>query len=192
MSAVRIFLTGFRPSISALRDDLAEQPGVFVTGAAGTMSESSRRLREENPDVVVHAVFGSAMLEEEIESIREVTQAPIVLLAEDEDPTLLDEALHTDVADVVLLPQTAERVAFTVRNAARRAAAHEAAGPKRALVVTVFSPKGGTGKTVVSTQSRGRGRQAARGAHAAGRSRPAVRRRRDHAGAAAGADTCTS
>ena len=151
MSSVRIFLTGFRPSISALRDELAEQPGVFVTGAAGTMSESSRRLREENPDVVVHAVFGSAMLEEEIESIREVTQAPIVLLAEDEDPTLLDEALHTDVADVVLLPQTADRVAFTVRNAARRAAAHEAAGPKRAKVITVFSPKGGTGKTVVST-----------------------------------------
>ncbi len=151
MSSVRIFLTGFRPSISELRDELAEQPGLFVTGAAGTMSESSRRLREENPDVVVHAVFGSAMLEEEIESIREVTLAPIVLLAEEEDPTLLDEALDTDVADVVLLPQTAERVAFTVRNAARRAAAHEAAGPKRAKVITVFSPKGGTGKTVVST-----------------------------------------
>src|SRR5829696_554055 len=151
MSVVRIFLTGFRPSISALRDDLNEQPGVFVTGAAGTMSESSRRLRAEDPDVVLHAVFGRTMLEEEIRSIREITQAPIVLLSEEEDPTLLDDALNTDVADVVLLPQPAERVAFTVRNAARRAASHVTNGPRRARLITVFSPKGGTGKTVVST-----------------------------------------
>jgi pilus assembly protein CpaE len=151
MSSVSIFLTGFRPSISVLRDELAEQPGVYVAGAAGTMSESGRRLREENPDVVLHAVFGRTMLEEEIQSIREITQAPIVLLSEDEDTTLLDDALHADVADVVLLPQSAERVAFTVRNAARRAVSNSTNGPKRARVFTVFSPKGGTGKTVVST-----------------------------------------
>jgi pilus assembly protein CpaE len=151
MSSVRVFITGFRPSISTLRDELTEQPGVIVTGAAGTMSESARRLRLEEPDVVLHAVFGHAMLAEEIESIREVTQAPIVLLAEDEDPTLLDEALNNDVADVVVVPQPAERVAFTLRNVSRRIAPQGAAARKRARIVTVFSPKGGTGKTVVST-----------------------------------------
>lgn len=151
MSSVRAFITGFRPSISTLRDELTEQPGVIVTGAAGTMSESARRLRLEEPDVVLHAVFGHAMLAEEIESIREVTQAPIVLLAEDEDPTLLDEALKNDVADVVVLPQPAERVAYTLRNVSRRVVPQGTAARKSARIVTVFSPKGGTGKTVVST-----------------------------------------
>lgn len=152
MSSVRVFLTGFRPSISTLRDELTEQPGVIVTGAAGTMSESARRLRLDEPDVVLHAVFGRVMLAEEIEAIRAVTQAPIVLLSEDEDPMLLDDALDANVADVVVLPQTAERVAFTLRNVSRRVVPQGAAAPrKHARVVTVFSPKGGTGKTVVST-----------------------------------------
>jgi pilus assembly protein CpaE len=152
MSSARVFLTGFRPSISTLRDELAEQPGVLVSGAAGTMSESTRRLRLDEPDVVLHTVFGRAMLAEEIDSIRSVTQAPIVLLAEDEDPTLLDDALETDVADVVVLPQTAERVAFTIRNVSRRVVPNGAAPRSRsARVITVFSPKGGTGKTVIST-----------------------------------------
>jgi pilus assembly protein CpaE len=151
MSSTRVFLTGFRPSISTLRDELTEQPGVLVTGAAGTMSESTIRLRLEEPDVVLHAVFGRTMLGEEIEAIRQVTQAPIVLLTEDQDPMLLDEALEADVADVVVLPQTAERVAFTLRNVSRRVAPQGGNARTQARVVTVFSPKGGTGKTVVST-----------------------------------------
>jgi pilus assembly protein CpaE len=55
-----------------------------------------------------------------------------------------------DVADVLLLPQLTHNVVFAIRKAshARRqlqTAAH------RGRVMTVFSPKGGTGKTVVAT-----------------------------------------
>jgi pilus assembly protein CpaE len=151
MTSVRIFVTGFRPSVSRLRDELAEQPGIVVLGAAGTMSESTHRLRLDEPDVVLHTVLGRAHLAEELAAIRSATAAPVVLLAEEDDPGLLDEALDAEVADVIVLPQATERVAFTVRNVARRVGPNGDARSRRARVVTVFSPKGGTGKTVIST-----------------------------------------
>jgi pilus assembly protein CpaE len=65
---------------------------------------------------------------------------------------MLEEALVADVSDVLLLPQLVENVVFVIKKAAHA---------KRALptvtraalgrVVTVFSPKGGTGKTVTAT-----------------------------------------
>jgi pilus assembly protein CpaE len=151
MTSVRIFLTGFRPSVSRLRDELAEQPGIVVLGAAGTMSESTQRLRVDEPDVVLHTVLGRAHLAEELAAIRGAIAAPVVLLAEADDPELLNEALDAEVADVVVLPQATERVAFTVRNVARRVGPNGEGRSRRARVVTVFSPKGGTGKTVIST-----------------------------------------
>jgi pilus assembly protein CpaE len=151
MSSIRIFMTGFRPSVSRLRDELAEQPGLVVLGAAGTMSESTQRLRLDEPDIVLHTVLGRAHLAEELGAVRAATAAPIVLLAEEDDPGLLNEALEAEVADVVVLPQATDRVAFTLRNVARRISAHGDGRPRRARVITVFSPKGGTGKTVIST-----------------------------------------
>jgi pilus assembly protein CpaE len=55
-----------------------------------------------------------------------------------------------DVADVLLLPQLTHNVVFAIRKAshARRQLQTTA---HRGRVVTVFSPKGGTGKTVVAT-----------------------------------------
>jgi pilus assembly protein CpaE len=63
---------------------------------------------------------------------------------------MLESAIEMDVADVLLLPQLTHNVVFAIRKAshARRqlqTAAH------RGRVMTVFSPKGGTGKTVVAT-----------------------------------------
>jgi pilus assembly protein CpaE len=67
---------------------------------------------------------------------------------------LLDQALEADVADVLLLPQLTENVVFAIRKAAhaRRQAPVPGATPARhGRIVTIFSPKGGTGKTVIAT-----------------------------------------
>jgi pilus assembly protein CpaE len=74
------------------------------------------------------------------------------LLASGESSALLEEALDADVADVLLLPQLTENVVFAIRKAShtgRRAKGSRPAGAGR--VITVFSPKGGTGKTVTAT-----------------------------------------
>ena len=65
---------------------------------------------------------------------------------------MLEQALDSDIADVLLLPQLTDNVVFAIRKAAhvgRRQA--EGGHGRRGRVVTVFSPKGGTGKTVTAT-----------------------------------------
>src|SRR5436190_319064 len=56
------------------------------------------------------------------------------------------------IADVMLLPQLTDNVVFAIKkacHAGRKQAA--SAGGRQGRLVTVFSPKGGTGKTVLST-----------------------------------------
>jgi pilus assembly protein CpaE len=146
---IRIFVTGFRPSLTDLCDALARQPRIEFVGAARSVDEAERSLSVADVDVVVHA-SDNGVPRSELGSIRKITPAPIVLLVELPDAALFEEALSADVADVVVLPEPVERVAFTVLKAARSTPA-SAADESRARVITVFSPKGGTGKTVVSS-----------------------------------------
>src|SRR5919108_5756777 len=149
-SVLGVFLTGFRPSLTDLCDALARQPRIDFVGAARHVDEAERSLSVGDVDIVIHAIVGRVP-RDELAAIREHTSAPIVLLVDDPDPGLFDEALSADVADVVVLPERAERVAFTVQKAVRATARAAAEGRPRARVITVFSPKGGTGKTVVSS-----------------------------------------
>ncbi|HEX9416212.1 MAG TPA: AAA family ATPase [Gaiellaceae bacterium] len=150
--SLRIFVTGFRLSIRDLCEGLGAQPGIELLGTAGDMGTAASALGASKVDVVLHKIPPGTLPQNDLSRIRELTRAPIVLLAEGADLVFLDKALEADVADVVVLPQPVERVAFTVRKAARVAASQAgAADGARAQVITVFSPKGGTGKTVVSS-----------------------------------------
>jgi pilus assembly protein CpaE len=152
MSSVRVFISGFVPSLSELRDSLAEQPGIDVIGASVSAAEAARRVRFEQVDVVLHGLLQREELGGDLAEIRDARSIPIVLLTEDHDRSFFEQALDADVADVVVVPAPAERVAFTLRKAARKASQNGSGDPrKRSRVITVFSPKGGTGKTVVST-----------------------------------------
>jgi pilus assembly protein CpaE len=66
---------------------------------------------------------------------------------------LLEDALDADVADVLLLPQLTENVVFAIRKASHTGRRGHAGGRPagKGRVITVFSPKGGTGKTVMAT-----------------------------------------
>src|ERR1044072_416967 len=50
-------------------------------------------------------------------AIREHTRAPLILLASNGSPALLEAALEHDVADVLLLPQLTHNVVFPIRTA---------------------------------------------------------------------------
>jgi pilus assembly protein CpaE len=113
----------------------------------------------------VHAVLLGAgrdgdiavgMLETDVAVIRLHTQAPIVLLVPEARTDLVETAFTAGVDDVLVLPQLPETVSFAIRKAHEtggRAGAHDAfdRNVPRGRVLTVFSPKGGTGKTVLST-----------------------------------------
>jgi pilus assembly protein CpaE len=141
----RILVTGFRDSIRDLYDALAQQPEIELVDVSGYDPAAG-------VDLVLHAAAQGAIPHDDLARIRESTPAPIVLLVERADPSLFEEALEADIADVVVMPEPAERVAFTLRRVAR-SAQRLAALPDEdtARLLTVFSPKGGTGKTVIST-----------------------------------------
>jgi Flp pilus assembly CpaE family ATPase len=140
-TTVRVLLSGSWVDLEWLGDALArhehvqvERPGERETAAAA-------------PDVVLHVAGGETLAHDELDAVHAATGAPIVLLAR--TPALLEEVLGADVAGVLLLPQPIESVVFALRKARRAAPEASARGGEE--VVTIFSPKGGTGKTVTST-----------------------------------------
>jgi pilus assembly protein CpaE len=147
----RIYFTGDCEGFDALRGTLAATDEVDVVGASVHVAAATTPLAGGHLDCVLHATRDAVFPADEVAAIREVTRAPIILVASGaEAAAMLESAIEQDVADVLLLPQLTHNVVFAIRKAshARRqlqTAAH------RGRVVTVFSPKGGTGKTVVAT-----------------------------------------
>jgi pilus assembly protein CpaE len=150
---LRIYVSGNCDGLDKLRDALASHPELDVVGSSESVAEAASTLTGGHLHAVVHATRSSSLPAGEIAAIREHTQAPIVMLASGASSTLLEEALEADVADVLLLPQLAENVVFSIKKAAhtgRRVRAEGGHG-RRGHILTVFSPKGGTGKTVTAT-----------------------------------------
>lgn len=150
---IRIYLTGDCDGLDRVRDGLAAHPELDLVGARERVAEAAAALAGGHLQAVLHATRASSLPADEVAAIREQTAAPIVVLASGEASALLDEALEAGIADVVLLPQLLENIVFAIRKAAhagRRLAAEGGEG-RRGQIVTVFSPKGGTGKTVTAT-----------------------------------------
>jgi pilus assembly protein CpaE len=149
---VRVFVTGACDGLEDLRDALGKHPEVELVGWSDNVLEGASTLTGGHLQLVLHATRSATLPANDVAAIREYTKAPVVLLASGGSPSLLEDALDADVADVLLLPQLTDNVVFSIKkvcHAGRRQQA--AAGGRQGRLVTVFSPKGGTGKTVLST-----------------------------------------
>jgi pilus assembly protein CpaE len=151
--SVRLFVTGNCDGLAPLVDALNQHDDIEVVGYSEHVADAFAPLAGGHLQVVLHGTRDAHLPVHDIASIREHTQAPLILLASGESTQLLNEALETDVADVLLLPQLADNVVFAVRKAAHAGRRLESEGGvgKRGRILTVFSPKGGTGKTVTAT-----------------------------------------
>jgi len=149
----RIFVTGSCDGLDQLRDALERHTEIELVGTSVAVTESAGVLTGGHLEVILHGTRSSTLPRDEIATIREHTRTPIILLASGEASVLLEEALDSDVSDVLLLPQMTENVVFAIRKAGRSSLrpAPSVAPTRRGRIVTVFSPKGGTGKTVTST-----------------------------------------
>jgi pilus assembly protein CpaE len=150
----RIYLTGSCEGFDRLRESLSSHGDLDVVGWSENVADGSAPLAGGHLEVVVHATSSSELPADELAQIREHTQAPIVIVASGESPRMLEDALDADIADVLLLPQLTENAVFAIRkacHAGRRLAMETSGAVKRGRIVTVFSPKGGTGKTVTAT-----------------------------------------
>jgi len=145
----RIYITGSCEGLNELSEALERHPEIQLVGRSQTVREGAGALAGGHLQAVLHATRASELPEDDLAAIREYTRSPIVLLASGEASMLLDAALDADVADVLLLPQLPENVVFAIRKASHTGRNGTAGAEGR--VLTVFSPKGGTGKTVMAT-----------------------------------------
>jgi pilus assembly protein CpaE len=148
---VRVFVTGSCDGLAELRDALERHGEVEVVGWSDSVLDSAATLTGGHLQVVLHGTRSSTLPTDELAAIREHSPSPVILLASGESSVLLDEALDADVSDVLLLPQMTENVIFAIRKASHSGRKAGGGHGRRGRVVTVFSPKGGTGKTVTAT-----------------------------------------
>ena len=152
--STRIYVTGSATGLDRLREGLATHPDLDFVGWSENVADASAALAGGHLQVVIHATRTATFPADEVAAIREHTRSPIVILASGESSALLEEALDAEgIADVLLLPQLTENVVFALRKAghAGRRLVAEGGHTRQGRIMTVFSPKGGTGKTVMAT-----------------------------------------
>jgi pilus assembly protein CpaE len=147
----RIFITGDCDGLNELCAALEEHAEIELVGRKGHVADAAAALAGGHLGCILHATRWHSLPVDELAAIREHTRTPVVLLASGEASALLEEALDADVADVLLLPQLADNVVFAVRKAAHAGRRVINSTREHGRIVTVFSPKGGTGKTVTAT-----------------------------------------
>jgi pilus assembly protein CpaE len=150
---VRVYFTGTCEGLDKLREALANHPELEVVGWSEQVSQAASVLAGGHLACVLHATNSPSLPANELAAIREQTAAPVIVLASGAQSTLLEEALESDVSDVLLLPQLTENVVFAIRKAshAGRKLAAQGGHGRHGKIVTVFAPKGGTGKTSIAT-----------------------------------------
>jgi MinD-like ATPase involved in chromosome partitioning or flagellar assembly len=142
-SSLRVLLSG--PAADELAPELDDQSAVTMVRPVS----NGKGLRLPSfVDVALHVVASSSSKElaGDIRSLRSLSDAPLILAAYGEPNGIVDAGLSVGAADVIVLPQPVETLLFALRKASLTNG-----GADGGKVVTIFSPKGGSGKTVLAT-----------------------------------------
>jgi Flp pilus assembly CpaE family ATPase len=136
---LRVVLSG--PAADRLEPALDREPGISMLGIGEADGSSPT-------DVALHVVESSSdpNVAEEVRRLREVADAPLILAAYGEPNGIVETGLAVGAVDVLILPQPTETLLFALHKAAIAPVV-----TKAGKVVTVFSPKGGSGKTALAT-----------------------------------------
>src|SRR6476659_2946393 len=126
-SPIKVFITGAANGLAEVREGLADHPEVELVGTAADPAKAGTKLAESGAQVILHGTTSTDHVPTaEIESIRGVTAAPIVLVTSASANALLSEALSAGIFDVVLLPQLTDGIVFTIKKANSLAAGRPA------------------------------------------------------------------
>jgi pilus assembly protein CpaE len=158
VTPVRVFISGACAGLAEVRQALGTHPEIEIVGTAVEPARAAQKLAAANAQVVLHGSSRTdRMPVEDVEAIRQATSAPIVLVTTSSATGLLQEALSHGVADIVLLPQLTDALVFTIRRAfvmsaqrGRSAGATHIRRGTEGKIISVFSPKGGVGRTTLA------------------------------------------
>jgi pilus assembly protein CpaE len=139
---------------AAVRAALPHDPAIQIVGLLRGVEESWATLQESPTDLLVVACSGYS--ERALSLIggtaREHPDLPIVVLSQSSPDGFLSRLFEMGADDVVRLPESPERVRFALQKVvARRRASAAADDTGHGAMVCVLGPKGGTGKTVTSS-----------------------------------------
>jgi pilus assembly protein CpaE len=148
---LRIYITGSSEGLAEIVDALRIHGGIELVGMTEDVPEAASALTGGHLDAVIHATRGAEFPRDAYSAIREYTRAPVILLCSGECSGILADALDAEVADVIPLPQLTENIVFAIRKACQAEKRSASSSSHMGKVTTVFSPKGGIGKTCVST-----------------------------------------
>jgi pilus assembly protein CpaE len=127
---------------------------IEIVGIINGLEESWRTLQETAPDLLIVACEGysdRALYFIEA-SVKQQPDRPVVVLTTGSPNGFVRRVFESGADDIVTLPEVPERLSFALEKAvARRRGAAVASGIALAPMICVLGPKGGTGKTLVST-----------------------------------------
>lgn len=137
---LRVLLSG--PAADAVAGTLGHQPISLIREDEGNGASPA------SAHVTLHVLESSSStgVAEDVRRLRDITDTPLILAAYGEPNGIVETGIAVGAADVLILPQPAETLLFAIRKAAMAAN-----GTASGKVVTVFSPKGGSGKTALAT-----------------------------------------
>jgi pilus assembly protein CpaE len=156
-SPIKVFITGACAGLAEVRQALSSHPDIEIVGTAVEPAKAQDKLAASGAQVVLHgSARGDRLPAPDVDAIRQATAAPLMLVTSGNASGLLSEALSAGVADVVLLPQLTDALVFSIRKTTQLV--HQRAiSPVASLrassegkIITVFSPKGGVGKSVIA------------------------------------------
>jgi pilus assembly protein CpaE len=133
---------------------LPDGSAVEIVGIINGLEESWRTLQETAPDLLIVACQGYSdrALYFIDASVKQQPDRPVVVLTKGSPNGFVRRVFESGADDIVTLPEAPERLSFALEKAvARRRGAAVASGIALAPMICVLGPKGGTGKTLVST-----------------------------------------
>jgi pilus assembly protein CpaE len=131
-----------------------DSPTFEIGGVINGLEEGWRTLQETAPGllIIVCAGYSDRALYFIDGAVKQQPDRPIVVLATGSPNGFVRRVFESGADDILTLPESAERIAFALEKAlARRKGAALASGGALAPMICVLGPKGGTGKTLISS-----------------------------------------
>lgn len=125
-----------------------------VVGLINGLDESWRTLQETAPDllIVVCSGYSDRTLYFIDSAVKQTPDRPVVVLTAGSPNGFVRRVFESGADDILTLPDSSDQIPFALEKAiARRRGAAVASGIALAPMICVLGPKGGTGKTLISS-----------------------------------------
>jgi pilus assembly protein CpaE len=132
---------------------LPEDANVDIVSVVEGMDAAGRALESTDCDVLVIACEGySDRVLFLIESaVNQDSERPVIVLSQGSSNGFVHRVFEAGAEDILMLPQSSQTVSFTIQKSLARRGGARVRGSNPGRLIVVLGPKGGTGKTLTST-----------------------------------------